>query len=276
MTIKNKTAARPAANAKRSPVKAKVTTVTATPVKALTGKRADAFANIAQLSFVEGMSRADTLANLRVVLGKSPDEKALAAAQAQWQIGYIAQRLATNAKTGTTAASRIAYAGKVMLTMAAPPKDGTAARKLRAGQTGRRSAIEQKAVRASVSAWSLVKAELGLSEAKTIAEKNATQAKATASRAPHHNAKASDARAGSVDKVAQLPPAKAMTGAILSDHVTTQLAALRSLCDKHAAIMPLEFGDVVAGLATLRNKAVDAKRAYEKRLAANAGEAKTA
>lgn len=222
-------------------------------------KREAAYAQIAPLSFVENLSRVETIANLKVALGASPSDDEVKAARTEWQIGRVASRLPASEfpKDCKSADAKIAFARDLVLHYAAPPKEGAKARKLRAGQKGRRNAMQQRVIRAADEAWSQIKAELGAGNAQTQAERN----KAKAKRAPHNNAKASDAK----PNVAELPAAKDMSPAIVVDHVAQQLAALRAFCDKNAKYVPNELNEVVAGLANLRDKANAAKAAFAER-----------
>jgi hypothetical protein len=216
-------------------------------------QRLNAFMAIAPLSFVESTSRADTIANMRTALGTSPTEAQMLAARNEWVIGRVASRLPAGAlpKSGMDEDARLAFARDVVLFFAAPAKEGAKARKLRAHQKGRRSAMQHKVARAAEEAWSQVKAELGIGTAQTQREravkKRAAQAAGSTKRGK-----------ASTETLTQLAtPAKPLNADEAVNHVVTQSAALLGFSNKYAKLLPLGFGEAVQAFKTAVNKAAN-------------------
>lgn len=247
-------------------------TITASPVPAFTGKgkaaRAAAFANIAHLSFTEATSRAASIDNMRAVLGSAPSEAEVKACKACWIIGRVAFRLpASKVPLVSTEAQRLARAEDLVLHYAAPAKEGSTPRKLRAGQKGRRSLPEQRIVRAAEEACSVFFAELGLSNAKTNAQRDASKAKAT--RAPSM-AGSGKGKAAAPSHAELVKPAAPLTQADYVQHMQTQLAALLAFDNKHAKLRPTTHNAFAEGLAALKQTANKAANAFAEREAAAA------
>ncbi len=208
--------------------------------------RNTALAGVASCAYAEGVARAALLDQLRITLGKTPSEADLKAAQLEYVVGRTAQRLAPAdmPKGVESVAQRIAFA-RALLDYAAPVKDGTTARKLKRGQ-GRRSVSQHKAIRASESAWSLVKAELGYSNALTSKEKGAKARNKPAPQMAGSTDKGAKGKGATPPTHAQLvTPAKPADAAAAMQHIMTQAAALLAYCNKHAAIVPTAFGQSV-------------------------------
>ncbi len=245
--------------------------ITAAPVITLKGrgkaKRELAYVQIAPLSFIENISRAESIANLAVALGASPTETEVKAAQTEWVIGRVASRLPAGEfpKGCEDDSDRLDFARKLVTLYAAPPQPGKKARELRKGQLGRRSPIQQRVVRAADEGWSLVKAELGLGKARTITEKNAKQRSTTA------NPKRGDGKSDAPTH-AQLVAAPAPVTS--DDYVQHMQLQLKALCDydaKHARKRPTTHGEFSEALAALRKLANAAASTYQARKdAANA------
>lgn len=227
--------------------------------------RSNAFAAIAPLSFDEALSRDKSLANMRVVLGNAPSEAEVKAAKAQWIVGRVASRLpASKVPLVGTPEQRMVRAADLVLHYAKPPTDGKASRPLRAGQKGRRTAIEQRVVRAAEEACSVFFAELGLTTAKTNGERNAAKGKGAAmagsgkgkgkAAAPSH---------------AQLVKAPApINAAEYVNHMQSQLASLLAFDNKHAKLRPIMFNEVAEKLAALKQVANKAANDFQVREAA--------
>lgn len=225
-------------------------------------KRMGAFMRIAPLAFAETVSRAETIANLSVVLGASPSEAEQQAARNQWVIGRVAARVPAGMlpKGKTSDEDRIAFANDRVLFRAAPAKPGTKERKLRAHQTGRRSPTEHKLIRAAEEAWSLVKAELGIGNARTLAEKTTRQAAARGS------TKRGKAEPATLSQLAT-PPAPVSSDDYVN-HMQTQIAALVAYDSKHARKRPTTHGAFAEQLQALRQTGNKAANDYQVRKAA--------
>lgn len=249
-------------------------TVTASPAPAFTGKgkaaRAAAFANISHLSYAEATSRAESIANMRLVLGNAPSEAEVLASKSRWIIGRVAFRLpASKVPLVSTEAQRLARAEDLVLHYAAAPKEGTTPRKLRAGQKGRRSAAEQKIVRAAEEACSVFFAELGLSNAKTNAQRDASKAKRKLNQPPVM-AGSGKGKAAAPSHAELVKPAAPLTQADYVQHMQTQLAALLAFDNKHAKLRPTTHSAFAEGLAALKQTANKAANAFAEREAAAA------
>lgn len=247
-----------------------------TPIVSLKGRgkaeRTLAYTRIAPLAFVESMSRAESLANLQVALGLNrkdykPSEVEIVAAQNEWMIGRVADRLAKAEFPSdcTESADRLEHARVIVLSLGQPIEDGKAPRKLAPGKTGRRTVAQHKAVRAAESAWSLVKADLGLSEAKGLTPK-AKGGKRKPRVAGESGSAPTPPTGGDLVK----PPVP-LTCAEAHNHLITQMAALLAYCNKHAKIIETGFSvpiiackkalNVAANDYALRMAKVDAEAA---------------
>lgn len=253
-------------------------TVTTSPVPAFTGKgkaaRAAAFASISHLAFAEATSRAASIDNMRAVLGNAPSEAEVKACKSRWTIGRVAFRLpASKVPLVSTEAQRLARAEDLVQHYAAPAKEGAAARKLRAGQKGRRTIAEQKIVRAAEEACSVFFAELGLSNAKPTATRDAeAKAKAKATRAPSMAGSGKGKAAAPVkpSHAELVKPAAPLTAADYVQHMQTQLSALLAFDNKHAKLRPVTHGQFAEKLAELRQVGNKAANAFAEKQAADA------
>lgn len=197
-------------------------------------QREMAFMSIAPLSFTEAKCRTETIANLRIALGSSPTDNELRVATDQWIIGRVANRLpAGEFPKGTSETiDKLDFASDLVLFYAAPPKEGAKARKLRKGQKGRRSVVQHRVIRAAEEAWSQVKAELGLGNAKTQSERNT----AKKARAPHRNNTSAPPTHNAL-----VTPDKPMTADEAHQHIVTQMTALVAYTSKHAKLIETGF-----------------------------------
>lgn len=243
------------------------TTTKAKPAaRIFTGKgamlRETAMLKVAPLAFAEEQSRAAMVDNLSVVLGKSPTEEQRKAARVQTTIGYVASRLPVSLlpKGKTKPEDRLARASDLVCRMAKPPEPGKKANKLRAGQIGRRSAAEQKIVRAAEERAGRLFAELGFSGAKTIAAKNKAAEQSKATRAPSMAGSGKGkAKAAAPDHSVLVQPV-AVTSDDYVQHMQTQLAALVAFDAKHAKKRPTthtEFAEQLGKLKQLANKSAN-------------------
>lgn len=244
-------------------------TITASPAPAFAGKgkaaRIAAFDRIASFSYDEADSRTASLNNMRVVLGGAPSETELKAAKAQWIIGRVANRLpASKVPLVSTREQRLARASDLVQFYAKPATEGKEARKLRAGQKGRRTAAEQRIVRAAEEACSVFFAELNLSTAQTNAQRN----KAKATRAPSMAGSGKGAKATPPSHAQLVKPEPAKTPADYVNHMQTQLAALLAYDNKHAKLRPVTHSAFAEALGSLKQLANAAANAFAEREAA--------
>jgi hypothetical protein len=194
--------------------------------------RNTALQGVASLAYMEGKSRADVIAQLRIVLGSKPTPADLAATALEYVVGRVAQKLADSSKP---IVDQLAFARQLVTQYAAPSKDGVKAKALQRHQIGRRTPEQHKAVRAAEGAWYLVNGELGFGTAQTQGEKNKRQA----------------ASAGSTKRGKSTPPTHSMLvkGAVPAKNKTeacsmvfTLAASLLAYANKNAATLPTEYG----------------------------------
>jgi hypothetical protein len=243
--------------------------VTASPIITLKGRgkqaREIAYIQIAPLSFVEHLSRADSISNLQAALGRSPTEAEVKAAQTEYTIGAVASRLPAGefpkGMNPDDDSAKLEFARALVCSYAAPPQPGKKARELRKGQLGRRSVMQQRVVRAADERWSLIKAELGLGNARTMAEKNAK-----AKRATNANPKRGDGKADSATLMQLATPAAPVSSVDYVQHMQTQIAALVAYDKKHAAKRPTthgEFSEALIALGKIGNAAANTFQARQ-------------
>lgn len=201
-----------------------------------------AYVAIAPLSFWDSKGRAELIDAIRAALGAKPDETALLAARTEFVIGRYAARFA-GFVADVSQGDRLERARTVVTSYAAPPKDGVRANKLRAGQTGRRSPAEHACVRASEEAWSQVKAELGHGAAKTQAVKDA--AKRTRGASPSKDGMSKAPAPTPVTHTELVKADGPMTAADACAYVEQMASTLLMFCNKHAKVMPTNYGTMV-------------------------------
>lgn len=235
------------------------------PVYAVKGagkaKRELAYCTIAPLAMVETMGRTALIASLRDALGNKPTEADIKAAQQEVTIGRVAARLPASEfpKGCTTNADKLEHVRLLVCNYAAPIQDGKKPRALRAGQLGRRSIVQHKAIRAADEAWSQIKAELGLSAAQTQKERDALKK----TRAPHGATSQVAKSAGKKGSAAKpthselVQPAKPITADEATNHVSTQAALLASYANKYAKVLPASFGTAVLAFKGAINAAMN-------------------
>lgn len=194
--------------------------------------RNTALAGLASLAYVEGKSRADVIAQLRIALGKSPTPADISGAALEYVVGRVALKLADSK---LSIVDQIAFARQIVTQYAAPAKDGVKAKALRKGQLGRRTPEQHKAVRAAEGVWYLVNAELGYGASQTQADKNKRQA------AQAGTTKRGKAAAPTHSELVAGP--KLAANADESAAMVMQLASsLLAYANKNAATLPTEYG----------------------------------
>jgi hypothetical protein len=250
----------------------KTSPIAAAAAPSFTGKgkamRAAAFASISHLAYSEALSRAASVNNMRVVLGATPSAAEIDAARLQWIVGRVAFRLpASKVPMVSTEAQRLARASDLVLRYAAPAKEGAQARKLRLGQIGRRTAAEQKLVHSAKEACSLFFAELGLTNAQTIKQRDAGRA-AKKTVAPSMAGSGKGKKAAAPSHAELVKPAAPLTPADYVQHMQTQLSALLAFDNKHAKLRPVTHGAFAEGLAALKQTANKAANDFAEREAA--------
>lgn len=232
--------------------------VAVTPVISLKGRgkaqREMAYMQIAPLSFIENISRVESIANLRAALGASPTEAETKTAQTEWSIGRVASRLPAGEfpKGVTDDDAKLDFARKIVLHFAAPAQEGKQARKLRAGQLGRRTMVQHKVCRAADEAWSQVKAELGLGQAQTQAERN------KAKRATNGNPVRGDGKGKSRTPThGELVKPVLKTADEVCAFVESMASTLLAFANKNGKLMPLDYGSAIQSFKSAINKAAN-------------------
>ena len=245
MTKANTIARKPAAPAKAS------------PISKLGATRKAAFMAIAPNAFSEAQSRATSIANLKVALGNGPNADTIAAARIEWIIGRATFRMPP-VEFGRTASAdtmaKLLFVRDRVENYAAPVKEGAKAKKLRAGQTGRRTAMQHRIIRNAEEAWSQVLAELGLNAAKTQSERNAAKKTAAPSMAGSGKGKAKAATPSHASLVAAPKP---LNRAEACQYVVTQAATLLAFANKNAKLLPTDFGTAINAFKAAINKAAN-------------------
>lgn len=231
-------------------------------------QREAAYMQIAPLSFVEALSRNESVANLRVALGVSPSADEVKAAQVEWVIGRVASRLPADAfpKGDMSNSAKLEHARNLVVSYASPAQDGKAARALRKGQLGRRTVTQHKVIRAAEEAWSLIKAELGQGNAQTQAQRNALKSDSVkgkgAAMAGAGKGKRNDLSAATTTPThAELvKPSVALSEDDACSYIMTQAATLLAYANKNAKVIPTDFGAAIQALKSAVNKAENARQ----------------
>ena len=260
-----------------------MTTSTATrpassrPIVSLKGKgkaaRELAYLKIAPLSFVENASRAETISNLRAALGNAPSPVETQAAKDEWCIGRIACRLPDGEfpKGCTSSADKLEHARVLVFDYALPAKQ--AGKAMPKGKTGRRTEVQDKAIRAANQAWSMIAAELGLGKAQTQSEVDKAK---KAKRATNANPVRGKGKAATQSVLVSAPTHEDLAGKpatpVSSDdyvrHITSTISTLVQYDAKHARKRPTTHGQFAEMLLALKQEANRAANAYEERKAA--------
>lgn len=233
--------------------------ITAAPVITLKGKgkaaRELAYMQIAPLAMIDTLGRADMIANLAKALGNAPTEAELKTAQTETTIGRVAARLPAGEFPNDCKSddAKLEFARKLVLHYAAPAQEGKAARKLRAGQLGRRSAIQHKVIRAADEAWSQIKAELGLGKAQTQQERN------KAKRSTNTNPVRGDGKGkGTAPTHSELVSGSApKTSDEAHAYIDSMAATLLAFGNKHAKLLCLDYANAIQTFKTSINKAAN-------------------
>lgn len=220
--------------------------------------RTTALAGIASLAYVEGQSRADTIAQLRIVLGAKPSEDEVKAAALQYVVGRTAQRLSSEAAyKGFSVADLIARALQLVTVYAYPLQDGVKETKLRKGKIGRRTPSEHRAIRAAEEAWSQVKAEVvpSQSTASTQKERNARR---STKNTPVRGAKGkSTAPSGLTHSELVKGDGKPHDRESATQYIEQMAATLLAFANKHAKVLPLDYGTAVQAFKVAITAAAD-------------------
>lgn len=228
---------------------------------AAASRRASILSLAAGLAFAEYQSRADLIANARSYLGKSPDAASLAEYRAQAIAGRMAARLPF--RKGETQDARIAKAFDLSTNYADPVKEGTKAKKLRAGLKGRLTQEQHKVKRAAIEWWNLLLKDV-MPQASTRAEGQADKNASAAKR----KAKAStvNAKPGKAPTHAQLVAAapKPETASDVMAFLATQSRMIADYAKKHAKVCPADAGKAVEAF---RTAILAAANALQERLA---------
>lgn len=248
--------------------------------------REEALASISALALIETQSRDDTLSAIELALGaanvnqlranageadKDSDCAALLAViQTEWIIGRVAAKLAKSdllKGMGDDDAGRLASARELVTCYAAPAEAGKTARKLRKHQTGRRTVTQHKAIRAAESAWSLVKADLGFSQAKGLkADANGGKRTRGASANKTNQPKADATPPATTSSPTALAVDKVLKDVKTADQVMQVLLQLsttaQDVANKYAKVCPTDAGTAVA---TFRKAILAAANALQER-----------
>ncbi len=252
------------------PIATETVRIAVSPVITLKGRgkaqRELAYARIAPLSFVENISRVESIANLRAALGTSPSEFELKAAQTQWVIGRVASRLPAGEfpKGCKDDDARIEYARSLVQEHQSPAKRNANGKvpKLRTGKIGWRSEVQQRVIRAAEEAWSQVKAELGAGNAQTQAERNKAKAE-KAKRSTNANPVRGEGKGdASTSTAPQLTNGKASCKEDVCRVIETAAATLLAFINKNPGVTPLAYGEAVHAFssAIMAAKKGDAKK----------------
>lgn len=225
-----------------------------------------AFAGIASCAYAEGLSRATVISQLRMALGAKPSADEIAATRIEYIVGRVAVRLvsADLPNADMPVVERIAFARKLVTSYAAPLKDGVKARKLRKGQEGRRTVSQHKAIRASEEAWSVVLAELGLGGAQTQEQRaanNATKGKRAPAMAGSTKRGKGDTTSGAITHSELVKPDGPMTKEAACTYLASMSATMLAFCNKHAKIVPLDYGTAVRSFKASIDAAAKAEKA---------------
>ena len=202
--------------------------------------RTAALAGVASLAYAEGQSRSEMIQQLAIALGKTPTADEIKAVAQQYVVGRTAQKLAASSECkGKSVADLLAFALSLVTEYAAPVKDGTTARKLRAGQKGRRTVAQHKMIRAAEEAWSQVKAEAvpSASNAKTQQQRNAEKPRGAQLKA---------GKAGTGITHSELVKADGpMTADAAVGYLNGRAATMLAFSNKHAGVVPADYGTAV-------------------------------
>jgi hypothetical protein len=227
--------------------------------------RESAYIRIAPLSFVESAGRAETVENLKLALGTAPTQDEIDAAKAEWKIGRIAQRLPSGEfpNDKQDQGGRLEHARNIVLHYAMPASGATPP-KLKAGQTGRRSEAQHKAVRAADVAWIALLADAGVGEGQTSASKakakqeRGTKATTTRAGVPSDKVDLSKAPKPTHDALVKAPAPVTADDAMA--FLISQSSTLAAYGQKYAGVIPTDAGKA---LQAFRSAMLDAGNAFE-------------
>ena len=205
-------------------------------------QRASALATVSVLVMVESQSRDAVIDACRKAAGNAATPADIDAIKLQLVIGRLASRLPASAfpSAKLDGPGKLAFAERLALNYAMPVAEGKAAGKLPKGMLGRMTDLQWKAYRAAKEYANLIAADCGWTTREGQKAKNdKQQAKAKASRAPHHNASPAKAKADITQ------PAKPTTAADVTGYLAVQLNVLATYVRKHAAVVPGEAGAII-------------------------------
>lgn len=213
---------------------------------AFTGRNASArqmaLSTVSVLVMVESQSRDAVIDACVKAAGKAPTPSDVAAIKLQLVIGRLASRMPASGfpSAKLDGPAKLAFAERLALNYAMPVAEGKTAGALPKGMIGRMTDLQWKAYRAAKEYANLIAADCGWTDREGQKAKNdKQQAKAKASRAPHHNASQDKAKAD----ISQ--PAKPTTAKDVTGYLVVQLNVLATYVRKHAAIVPGEAGAII-------------------------------
>jgi len=233
--------------------------MTVTKISAAAARRAATLAQTASLAFAEHQARAELISNARSYLGKSPSAGDVAEYRKQAIAGRLAARLPF--RKGETPEARIAKAFDLSTNYADPVKEGTKAKKLRAGMKGRLTVDQHKAKRAAIEWFNLLMRD-AFPEQSARAEGQQDKNKSAASRkakASTTNAKPDAPTHGELVKAN-----KPETASDVLAFLTTQSRMIADYAKKNAKVCPTDAGRAVE---QFRTAILAAANALQERLA---------
>jgi hypothetical protein len=195
--------------------------------------RAASLGGVASLAFVEGKARAELISALTLALGTKPSEGELAACRLEFIVGRATAKLYA---TDVAMVDQFATTRDLVLHHAAPVKDGAKVIKLRAGQKGRRTIVQHKAIRAAEEAWSQIKAEIGAGTAQGQAAK-VSKAKAKRNAKP--------AGTGITHTELVKGDGAPMDAASATTYLDGMALTMTQFANKHADKLPTDYGMAV-------------------------------
>lgn len=234
----------------------------AVAARALTANQELALMDIAPRAYSEGVSRASLITAIKTAGGANPDKARLASLKREAVIGRITARLPVSAfpKSAKETADKMEHARALVCDYVSPDvKD------LPKGKTGRRTDIQQKAIRACDEWWSKLLAEVGFGKGKTQAEadkqkkQRAAAPNTGANNNPVRGADKSDdkapAAAPTPTQEAMKTPKSKMSPVDACGHVERLASELLAFANKYAAALPGDYGAAIQTFKTSINTA---------------------
>jgi hypothetical protein len=216
-------------------------------------KRELAFMQIAVLAYSYETGKAKRVDNLRIALGSAPTEAQIACARREDAVGITTVKLpaAEFPKGCTEGGDRLEFVRTLFTSYAAPPKEGAKANKLRAGQLGRRTAVQQRVIRNAEEMTSKLFAELSLGKAKTESEVQKGKAKRKAQMV------GSKGKSEAPTHASLVKPETPLTAKDACDTVMQMATSLQSYANKNAKLLPTAYGMAVVAFKQALNKAAN-------------------